>query len=367
MKPYCLGWVALLLSLSGAAFADNLTWGGTYVSVWPTCAGCTEYGTSPYSATNISVSPNQGMKIFCLDFNDEIAPPTNWTASIMTLNQANVAGTGPVLSVKGTCTVATTCNANNNPVVGQYAAQYGGDYNNLLAAAYNNHSIPHGTETSAPYVSGASAGVVPPFAFNSDNAGGGYSVNLAPSNVSNYSQAAYYRYLEAAWLFADTQAAQAALPSDTNTDIIAQVAAWELFVNYSNLSLLTSDIQKTTGAFVFNNYLTLSSGTYMTNPAVYKQSTASIGFQQAVDAALAAAQTAVITDGWGPGSYNYGSWSIVTATPDYVIDYGVPVQEFLTPNGVPDQGPPIPEPKAAFLLATAVGLTLWKVRQKRLA
>lgn len=334
------------MSIPGALWADNLTWGGTYIAGWD------GFGTSPYTATDTSLNPHQGVQIFCLDFNDSIAPPADWAASIMTLNQPNVAGTGAYAGV--------------------YAAQYGGDYNNLLTAAFNNPANPRAAgEKAAPQVSGQATGVVPPFAFNSDNAGGGYSIDLSPSNDPNPSRSAYLRYLEAAWLFTDILAG---LPADRNTDIIAQVAAWELFVNNSNLSFLTGDVDKYAGSFVFNNYLALAPGqTYTTTSAVHKQSTPGIGgvtFRQAVDAALAAAQTAVVTDGWGPGSYNYGSWSLVTGTPVYVIGYGAPVQEFLSPNATPDAPPDppdppsdppsaVPEPKAVFLLASAAALALW--------
>jgi hypothetical protein len=335
------------MCLPGALWADNLTWGGTYIADWD------GFGTSPYTATDTSLTPHQGMQIFCLDFNDSIAPPTDWTASIMTLNQPNVAGTGAYAGV--------------------YAAQYGGDYNNLLTAAFNNPANPRpASEKTVPQVSGQATGVVPPYAFNSDNAGGGYSIDLSPSNNPTPSRAAYLRYLEAAWLFTDTLAA---LPGDRNTDIIAQVAAWELFVNNSNLSLLTGDVDKYAGSFVFNNYLALAPGqTYTTTSVVHTQSTPTTGditFRQAVDAALAEAQTAVITNGWGPGSNNYGSWSLVTGTPDYVIGYGQPVQEFLSPNAPDPPDPPldplsaVPEPKAVLLLATAAAVALWAAHKKR--
>lgn len=336
------------MSLPGAVRADNLTWGGTYIADWD------GFGTSPYTATDTSLTPHQGIQIFCLDFNDSIAPPTDWAASILTLNQPNVAGTGTY--------------------AGLYAAQYGGDYNSLLTAAFNNPANPRSAgEKTAPQVSGQATGVVPPFAFNSDNAGGGYSIDLSPSNDPTPSRAAYLRYLEAAWLFTDTLAA---LPADRNTDIIAQVAAWELFVNNSSLSLLTGDVNKYAGSFVFNNYLALAPGqTYNTTSSVHKESTpgsAGINFRQAVDAALTAAQTAVVTDGWGPGSYNYGSWSLVTGTPDYVISYGQPVQEFLSPNAIPPDPPlkpqsVVPEPKAVLLLATAAAVALWAAHRNRLA
>jgi hypothetical protein len=329
-----------LICGSGVLYADNLTWGGTYVQGWQ------GFGTSPYTATDVSVSPNQGMQIFCLDFNDEIAPPTAWTASIMPLGQPAVDGTGAS--------------------AGQYAAQYGGDYNALLTAAFNNKSIPRpASETTAPQVSGLNAGVVIPYAFNGDtatynSAGHKTTVTVSLTTTNNTADPAYTRYLEAAWLFENILSA----PSGdyNNTDLIDQAAAWDLFVNGSNLPVLSNDIDTTGGTFVFNNYLGLGHGqTYLTTSTVSKQSTSGLSFEQAVDVALNAAQTAVVTDHWGPGSNQFGSWSLVTATPDYVITYGLPVQEFLSPNA-PD--PTVPEPMSILLLASAAGLVLWTYRRK---
>ncbi len=344
MNARSLAVLTALLALPAVASADNFNWGGTWVADWD------NFGTSPYTAIDTTLNPHQTIQIFCLDFNDSIAPPIAWTASILDLNEPNVAGTGPF--------------------GGTYAAQYGGSYNALLQAAFNNKSNPRpASETTPPQVSGVSTGKVPPFAFNSDNAGGGYSINLTPSN--NTPDSAYTRYLEAAWLFQDILAG---LPGDVHTDIVAQVAAWELFVNNSNLAELTNDVKTYGGKFVFNNYLALGPGqTYLTNTSVQTQGTPSISFEQAVDAALSAAQTAVVTNGWGPGSNDYGSWSLVTTTPDYVISYGEPVQEFLSPNAVPYSppshispiNPVIPEPKAVLLLGSAIAIVLGIQRRRR--
>ena len=342
MKPTAFGLFTILaLAIPGALFADNFSWGGTYIANWD------GYGTSPYTAKDSSVTPNTTIQIFCLDFNDEIAPPIDWTASVIPLSQPNVAGTGPFKN--------------------QYAAQYGGAYNSLLTAAFNNPSNPRpGSELSAPQVSGAATGVVPPYAFNGDTSAGAGSYS-----VSITTQDPYTRYLMAAWLFTDTLKA---LPGDIGTDMIAQVAAWELFVNNANLSLLTGDVSTYGGSYVFNNYLALASGqTYLTSSAIHTDSTPSggISFEQAVDAALAAAQTAVVTDHWGPGSNQYGSWALVTATPAYVIGYGRPVQEFLSPTDLSDVPPnndttsSVPEPRAVFLLATSAAIVLWKYRGRR--
>lgn len=324
--------VTLMTLGAGSLLADNFNWGGTYVANWD------NFGTSPYTAIDTSKSPNQTITIFCLDFNDEIAPPESWTASIIPLSQPNVTNSGAYQNV--------------------YTAQYGGSYNSLVTAAFNNPSDPKAAgETKAPQVSG------PPFVFNKDSAGT-YNVDLTNDD-------AYTRYLEAAWLFTDIEQAIAQHPQDTNTDMIAQAAAWELFVNSSNLSALTGDVKTYGGTYTFNNYLSLSSGDYTTNPGVTTLAASGLTFEEAVDAALVAAQNAVDTLKWGPGSYNYGTWNIVTGTPAYVVGYGRPVQEFLSPNGSPDSPPshdsPVPEPKAIFLLGTVAAFVLWTRRSRRIA
>ncbi len=54
-----------------------------------------------------------------------------------------------------------------------------------LLAAFNNHSnLRPSTETTAPEVSGAAPGVVPPFAFNGDSSGN-YSLDLSYSNAAS--------------------------------------------------------------------------------------------------------------------------------------------------------------------------------------
>lgn len=342
MKAHFALFAVLALAAPGSLLADNFSWGGTYIANWD------GFGTSPYTAIDTSLTPHQTIQIFCLDFNDEIAPPMNWTASVIPLTQANVAGTGVY--------------------AGQYAAQYGGDYNALLTAAFNNPANPRpASELTSPQVSGAAPGAVPPYAFNGDTSAGagGYSVTIT-------TQDPYTRYLMAAWLFADTLKA---LPGDVGTDMVAQVAAWELFVNGSNLSTLTHDVNTYAGSYAFKNYLALAPGqTYLTTPTIHTESTpgsGGISFEQAVDAALDAAQTAVINDQWGPGSNQYVAWSLVTGTPDFVVGYGLPVQEFLSPTTLftppPNTQNPVPEPSAVFLLATAAGFVLWKWRQGAVA
>src|SRR5579863_5705671 len=71
------------LIVGGCLFADDLQWGGTYVGVW------SGFGTSPYTAIDTS-NNNNVLTIFCLDFNDEIGPPYDWTANIRPLTSDNV-------------------------------------------------------------------------------------------------------------------------------------------------------------------------------------------------------------------------------------------------------------------------------------
>jgi hypothetical protein len=287
----------LTLGASGL-LADNLNWGGTYIADW------SGFGTSPYTATDTSVTPNQGIQLFCLDFNDEIAPPQSWTASIMQLNSSNVAS----------------------------YAQYGGNYNNLVNALPGAN--PATDDVSTPYYAGA----------NSTITAGPDSVNLSVSSAD------YTRYLEAAWLFTEIQSALGA--GDGNTALIAQVAAWDLFVNAASQPLLQGDIAGTTGTYAFDDYQTWSGATYMNSGLNSTSSTGGLTFSEAVVVALAAAQNAVVNLDWGPGSYDYGSWSLVTGTPAYTVGYGKPVQEFLSPNAVPDAG--APEPQGAVLLGTVI-------------
>jgi hypothetical protein len=280
LKTHLLAALAVLTLGSTGLFADTLTWGGTYIADWD------GFGTSPYTATDTSATSNQGIQLFCLDFNDEIAPPDQWQANVYALSSSSVT---------------------NN-------AQYGGSYNNLLdtAASAANKTAPQ----------------VYPFVFAGDpSAPAGYQVTLT--------QDPYTRYLEAAWLFTDIESAVSAHPEDVNTDMIAQVAAWDLFVNSSNVGTLTSDIANYGGTpYTFQNYLGSTSVGGLT-------------FEQAVDVALADAQNAVVNNHW-----DGGDWSLVTATPAWVVGYGRPVQEFLTP---------VPEPQSVVLLGTVIAI--WVIRR----
>src|SRR5579872_2200540 len=102
MKPRSIQLMTLLFFFLGtiSAFADQYTWGNTYAQAWQ------GFGTSPYAAINTAT--NVRLTILCLDYNDEVGPPYTWNANVWALNQQDV----------------------------QTEAQYGGNYNNLLNAAY---------------------------------------------------------------------------------------------------------------------------------------------------------------------------------------------------------------------------------------
>lgn len=298
MKKQFIGLLVLLLMGAAGAFADDFAWGNTYAQVWQ------GFETGPYTA--LGQGANASITIFCLDFNDEIAPPFNWSATVWNLNQSNV----------------------------QTNAQYGGNYNNLLNSAYQ---VSNPGQSAPNQISGP--------VFVTDNAGGGYSVDLSASSD------AYSRYLEAAWLFTELQGAG----SQSGMALVAQAAAWELFVNSSKIGELTADIQNTGGTYSFVDFVD-PSGSAM--PSV-----SGLTFQQAVDYALNAAQAAVVTN----KTFDGAGWTIVTADASWVESAAgktIPAQEFLSPNAV--DPPPVPEPSAIVLFASAVGLVgirKWRTAQ----
>ena len=221
--------LAFFFLVCGTCLADDLQWGGTWVGVW------SGFGTSPYTA--IDTTQGKTLTIFCLDFNDEIAPPLEWQANIRTLNSTNVT---------------------------QYA-QFGGNY---------GHGI-----TTTPWAFNGDAGLNP-----------GHSVDLSPSS------SAYTRYLEAAWLFTNITLAQG--HGDLNTMIVSQVAAWDLFVEAANTGALHTDIaaSNSPGSLsTFQNY-EYSTDNYATAPVT--NGITNLLFQDAVDEALKAAQHAVVDQGW---------------------------------------------------------------------
>ena len=279
--------LAVFLVASASLYADSLTWGGTHTGVW------SNFGTSPYTAFDQDL--NKTIMIFCLDFNDEIAPPFDWQASIYKLTPANV----------------------------DAKAQFGGNYGNGVPG-FNL------TLTGSP------------FAFQSDTAPNpAHSVDLALSPT------AYIRYLEAAWLFSNILKARDA--GDLNTEIISQVAAWDLFVEAGqNFNALHADIAASNNAanLTFNNYLFSNSG-YASAPATV--SATNLYFQDAVDEALKAAQEAVVNQNWAGSAY-MENWELVTADPAWAQDVNhKAAQEFLTPSI-----PHMPEPGAIILLGTVM-------------
>jgi hypothetical protein len=248
-----------VLICANSLFADDLKWGGTWAGVWQ------GFGTSPYTAIDTS-NNNKVLIIFCLDYNDEIAPPIDWKANIRPVTPSNVT---------------------------QYA-QFGGNYGQGI--------------TAAPWAFNGDAGVQP-----------GHAVDL-----SVYSTSAYTRYLEAAWLFTNILSAQS--HNDLNSMIISQVAAWDLFIERQNLPDLQSRISASNnGRYTFNNYV-YSNNSYASAPTT--TSISGLLFQDAVDEALKAAQNAVranwYTSGWAP------QWDLVTGDPQWSAAYGRPVQEFLS-------------------------------------
>jgi hypothetical protein len=253
-------WLALLFV--GCLHADDLQWGGTWAGVWQ------GFGTSPYTAINHTQN-NKVMVIFCLDYNDEIAPPYEWQANIHPVTPTNVSQFG----------------------------QFGGNY---------QHGI-----TTTPWAFAGDSGVDP-----------GHAVDL-----SLLSGAPYTRYVEAAWLFTNIMAAQQ--QNDINTMIVSQVAAWDLFVENINVADLSSRISSSNYSMprsTFNNY-EYSTNNYATAPGT--QSITNLLFQDAVDEALKAAQNAVVSQHWYNSPFA-PSWDMVTGDPAWTTAYGRPVQEFLS-------------------------------------
>jgi len=251
----------MILLFGTSLFADDLKWGGTWAGVW------SGFGTSPYTAIDKSQN-NKVLVIFCLDYNDEIAPPLEWKANIRPVTPDNV---------------------------NQYA-QFGGNYG-------------HGITTT-------------PWAFTSDaGVNAGHSVNLS------LSASAYTRYLEAAWLFTNILDAQS--HGDLNSMIVSQVAAWDLFVESINANDLRGRISGTNNPnslYTFRNY-EYSTNNYVTAPTT--NSITNLLFQDAVNEALKAAQHAVLDQNWYASAFA-PSWDLVTGDPAWTTAYGRPVQEFLS-------------------------------------
>jgi hypothetical protein len=275
-----------LFLLGSCLFADDLSWGGTWAGVW------SGFGTSPYTAIDHTLN-NKALVIFCLDYNDEIAPPLDWKANINPLTPSNVT---------------------------QYA-QFGGNYGQGI--------------TTTPWAFTGDSGVGP-----------GHAVNLSASS------SAYDRYLEAAWLFTNIMAAQS--HNDMNSMIVSQVAAWDLFVEQSHAQDLKNRIAATNNPnslYTFNNY-EYSTNNYATAPST--TTLAGLLFQDAVNEALKAAQLAVKTQSWY-GSAFAPAWDLVTGDPAWAAAYGRPVQEFLTDAPpVPEPASILLLGTVAFAITTAI-------------
>jgi hypothetical protein len=252
LKSYTLPCVLLFSATLMTALADDdLVWNGANGTAW---AG---FYTSPYFA--IDTTTGAVLTIFCLDYNHEIAPPTEWHADLNALSPAN-----------------------------QGSYLYGGSY---------------------PFINPATS-----FAFTGDGLGG----------VATDAQR-YQRYVEAAWLFTNLTGAQAV--HDTNGMILSQVAAWYLFVDSDHIADLQGRTTGTGGSYQFTNYV--AGGT-----------TAPESFKDAVDNAIVAAQSAVVTNGWSPGL----NWTVITGDPAWVRNNGgVVPQEFLSHT---------PEPAEVVLFGT---------------
>ncbi len=183
MKIYRI--LFLLLASLGVASADVLTWGNTYQSVW------SGFGTSPYIAVDQSQN-DAHLAIYCLDFNDEIAPPYTWEANFVTIDPYSVAT----------------------------YAQFGGNYNARLSAAWE---------------AGVDPGSVPSISVV-------FGINSGNSPLTAASDSAFVRYKEAAWLFNRMKSGQV-------DSVVYQVAAWELFVESgANTDKLQYDITHSPGA-----------------------------------------------------------------------------------------------------------------------
>jgi hypothetical protein len=257
----------LFMIVAAIAAADDLTWAGQNGLSWG------GFYTSPYSATDNTL--NSSVTRFCLDFNHEINPPSNWQADFNALNAGNVSKY-------------------------QYSGSYG-----------------HG---------------VTGYAFTGDNLG------AVTTDTDRYR-----RYLEAAYLFTNIQKAQLANPTDANTMIVSQVAAWLLFVDAAHDAPgtgLEANVAGTTGNWSVQDYVAA-------NDVSINTGLASVSFQNAVDSAVKAAQNEVVNDGWVSAN-----WQVVTG--NYAAN-GAVVQEFLAP---------VPEPAAILRLGTLIGFTALVVRRR---
>lgn len=142
--------------------------------------------------------------------------------------------------------------------------------------------------------------------------------NLSKFQFGGSYSDAYQRYVEAAWLF--TQAEAALTASDTNAVTAYQVAAWTLFVDGDHLDGLNANIAVT-------------------------------GIGGEVDQAVHDAQGA-FTSGWSAAG-----WDVVTGDSG---KNGEIVQEFLLLDP-----PSVPEPSAVILLGTVLLILGFALRRSK--
>jgi hypothetical protein len=276
-KIRLLGLLITVFLPASSALADDIVWDHPVGVVW------SGHFVSPYYALDKSINQPAGsmLELFCLDYNDDVAPPFSWTADVVKLSSDQI-----------------------------QKYQFGGSYPGVLAA---------------------------PFAFHGDS-NGAHSVTMSAGSD------AYHRYVEAAWLFTNVISANAV--NNQRAMTVSQVAAWDLFVDVNHIPDLSSRILHTPGTWAFSNYVAGSVSTI-----------SSLSFRSAVDEALRAAQSAVLS-GWLPSI----GWSVVTAKSSWVQDAngGVRVQEFLSPYVAET-----PEPASWVLLLTAMGATLGVCRRRQ--
>src|SRR5689334_1123039 len=81
-KSYILPCLLLFSATLTTALADDdLVWNGPNGTSW------SNFYTSPYYATDQTTG--RTLTLFCLDYNHEIAPPTEWHADLNALSPAN--------------------------------------------------------------------------------------------------------------------------------------------------------------------------------------------------------------------------------------------------------------------------------------
>jgi hypothetical protein len=259
--------VALVCSMgtTGAFAADTLKFVDPGTNIW--WNSYISVYVSPYTATDIT--QGKSFSLYCVDFNHDIETNTVWTADVVPLTPAY---------------------ASNLYYSGNVPATWG-EYNVNL-------------------VSNSGFGTI------------SMSLSGPPSNPTPFN-----RYLEAAYLFTQSQTAQAdaaAHPGNAAADLILQqqynIAAWTLFISQppENIPAFVSAINS-------SNY----------GNAVYND--------------VQAAQTAVAS-----GAFTGAGWYAVTPDPKTGTNL---TQEFLTYR-------PVPEPAAVLLFGTFVGL-LALIRTRR--